>query len=124
MLLAYEVDPVRRIATVTLTGDLVDEDFVEIYDRLRSDRILEPDFALLLDLRQARGTNITASGVHTLARLPLLFSPRSRRAVVVPSSLGFAMARMYQFWRGEEGRSVRIFRDFDEAKDWVGSDGK
>jgi hypothetical protein len=102
-------------------GEITDADLVEIHDRLRSDTTLQPDSALLIDLRQAKGTKITSAGVRTLASLPLALAPESRRAVVVPSSLGFGMVRMYELWRGGEGGGIRAFHNLDEARDWVAS---
>jgi hypothetical protein len=118
----YEIDPVRHIVIVSMTGEITDEHLVEIHDRLRSDKTVRPDSALLIDLREAKGTKITSAGVRALARLPLVLSPESRRAVVVPSKLGLGMVRMYELWREGEGDHIRAFRDFDEARDWVASD--
>ena len=67
------------------------------------------------------GRDVTVKGVHALVQQPLIFSPDSRRAVVVPSDLGFGMARMYQTLRDELGGRVGVFRDFDEARRWVTS---
>jgi len=118
----YEVDPVRNIVFVAMMGAITDVDLLEIHEHLRGDNALQPDFALLIDLREANGTEITSAGVRALADLPLVLSPESRRAVVVPSSLGLGMVRMYGLWRGGEDGSIRAFRDFDEARDWLASD--
>ena len=118
----YEVDPVRHIVIVAMTGEIADANLFEIHDHLRSDKTLQPGFALLIDLREASGTKITSAGVRALASLPLVLPPESRRAVVVPSNLGFGMARMYELWRGDEAGRIRTFRDFDEARDWLASD--
>ncbi len=118
----YEIDPVRRIVVVRMTGEITDEHLVEIHDRLHGDETVQPDSALLIDLREAKGSKITSAGVRALARLPLVLAPESRRAVVVPSKLGFGMVRMYELWRGGKGGSIRPFRDFEEAGDWVASD--
>ena len=119
MLLLYEIDPVRRVVTVTMGGELTNEDFLTVYDVLRNDRLVAPDFALIVDLRQATGANFTDSGLYALASFPLLFSRESRRAVVVPGNLGLGMLRMYEFWRGEPGVGLQAFRELSEAKDWV-----
>jgi hypothetical protein len=118
----FEVDPVRNIVIVAMTGAITDADLLDIHDYLGSDKALQPDFALLIDLREANGTEITSAGVRALADLPLVLSPESRRAVVVPSSLGLGMVRMYGLWRGGEDGGIRAFRDLDEARDWLASD--
>jgi hypothetical protein len=116
----FEIDRVRHIVIVRMTGEITDVHLVELYDRLRSEEILASNAALLIDLREAKGVDVTSAGVRALSRLPLVFPPEARRAVVVPTSLGFGMVRMYGLWRGEEG-GIRAFRDFDEAMDWVGT---
>ena len=123
MTAVYDVDPDRRIVIVTMTGAITDADLVAIHEHLRSDKTLEPDSALLIDLREAKGSKITSAGVRALASLPSVLSPEARRAVVVPSDLGFGMARMYQLWRREEAGSIQTFRAFDEARRWLESDG-
>jgi hypothetical protein len=41
---------------------------------------------------------------------------------VVPSDLGYGMARMYELQR-ENGGATRVFRDFDEAWRWLTGEG-
>ena len=62
---------------------------------------------------------VTTDGVRALVAEPLVLAPDSRRAVVVPSDLGFGMARMYEMLREDRGGVTRAFRDFDEARRWV-----
>jgi len=57
--------------------------------------------------------------VKALAELPSLFSPESRRALVVPSDLGFGMARVFEQRSGERRRDIRVFREIDEARRWL-----
>ena len=111
--------PFKGIVCITVKGEIADEDLVELYRRIRLHDSVEPISSLLIDLREAKGSNITSAGVRELARLPSLLAPESRRAVVVPSSLGFGMVRMYDLWRGGESGSFRAFRDFDEAREWL-----
>ena len=80
---------------------------------------MKPDYALLIDLSEANGGAVTSLGVRALSTQPLVLSPTSRRAVVVPSDLGYGMARMYEMLRDERGGVVRAFRDLAEARRWV-----
>ena len=84
---------------------------------------VQPDFSLLIDLRQADGRSVTREGVRALAAHPLVLSPTSPRAVVVPTDLGFGMARMYELRAEPRGGTVRVFRDYDEAQHWLSNGG-
>jgi hypothetical protein len=72
-----------------------------------------------MDLRQAHGQNVTSAGVRALAARPLVLSLASRRAVVVPSDLGYGMARMYEILGDKRGGATRVFRDYGDARRWV-----
>ena len=121
MAVAYDIDAAKRVVTVTVTGEIDDETFVGIHHQLAGNSAITPDFAMLIDLRAARGQNVTSAGVRALGQLPLVLSPTSRRAVIVPSDLGFGVARMYESRRAEAG-AVVPFRDVAAARRWVGLD--
>ncbi len=120
MLVDREIDASDRVVTLAVSGDLNDEGLLSLAAELRTAPEVEPDFGLLIDLRRAVGRDVTAKGVHDLARQPLVLSPDSRRAVVVPSDFGFGMARMYQSLRDlQRAGYIRLFRGLDEARRWV-----
>ena len=113
----FEIDPTRRVVTVSLSGKLSDTDLVQLYERLRADKALEPDYGVLFDLLESDGSQLTAEGIRTIAQLPLVFSPESRRAILVCSDFG--MARMYEMLRAQPDDSLSVFRDAEEARRWV-----
>ncbi len=116
-----EIDPGHRVVTLAVSGDLDDDGLLALAAELRKDPEVTPDFAFLIDLREASGQTVTSKGVRALIAQPLVLSPESRRAVVVPSDLGYGMARMYEMLREDRGGSARAFRDLDEARRWVTS---
>ena len=118
----YDIDSERGVVTVKMTGALVDKDFVAMYERLRDDEAIRPEYSVLFDLAEAHQSQASSSGVRRLAELPLLFLSSSRRAILVCSEFGYGMARMYDGLRGELGEELKIFRDRDEARCWVGLD--
>ena len=69
--------------------------------------------------RYASGRAVTTAGVKALAQHPLVLAPAARRAVVVPTDLGFGMARMYEMFAEPRGGAVRLFRDYAQARRWV-----
>jgi hypothetical protein len=113
------IDPATRVVVLTVSGDIGDAELLRLGDELAETPELESDFALLIDLRQARGEKVTTAAVYRLVERPLVLSAESRRGVVVPTNLGFGMARMYEMLRKNRGGSPRVFRDYDEALRWV-----
>jgi hypothetical protein len=118
------IDSAARVVVLEVSGDLGDRDLLSLADELEKDPEVEADFSLLIDLRRAIGQGVTSAGVRKLVARPLVLSPESRRAVVVPSDLGFGMARMYEMLREDRGGAVRVFRDYEEARRWVGARGR
>ncbi len=121
MLVDREIHASERVVALSVTGELSDEGLLSLPAELRSAPEVEPDFALLIDLRHVvcRDT-VTTQAVLDLARVPLVLSPDSRRAVVVSSDFGFGMARMYQALRQEPpGSDMRVFRNPEKAWQWV-----
>lgn len=121
MTIDQQIDDTHRTVLLTLTGTLSDEGLVGLPKLLENSPSVSKDFSLLIDLRFADGRQITTQGVQSLAATPLVLSPDSKRAVVVPSVLGYFMARLYQLLRGRGG--LRVFMDYDEARRWVQNGG-
>ena len=120
MTIDQQIDEVHRTVLITLTGTLSDEGLAGLTELIEKTPKVSKDFSLLIDLRFADGRKITTQGVQHLAALPLVLSPDSKRAVVVPSVLGYFMARLYQLLRGRGG--TRVFMDYDEAVRWIQGD--
>jgi hypothetical protein len=115
------IDRAARLVMLTVSGDLGDAELLRIGDELAQAPEIEPEFSLLIDLRQAHGEKVTSAGVYRIVERALVLSPTSRRAVVVPTDLGFGMARMYEMLRTNRGGGPRVFRDYEEARRWVTS---
>jgi hypothetical protein len=103
MRVSREVDRTHRVFVLRVSGELDDDGLLALAAELRSDPEAEPDLALLIDLREASGLSVTGRGVRALVAQPMVLSPASRRAVVVPTDLGFGMARMYEMLREDRG---------------------
>ena len=117
MKIDHEIDHTHRIILVTISGDMSDRELLDVANLVERMPGISPDFSILFDLRSATGQRLTSEGVRVAANRPLILSPDSRRAIVVPSLLGFGMARMYQLFRGES--TTRVFMDYDKARHWV-----
>lgn len=119
MKLERKVDPVARVVILEVDGDLGDAELMSLTSAVEQAPEVAPDFSLLIDLRRANGRSVSTPGVRALATQPLVLSASARRAVVVPTDLGFGMARMYEMLREGRGGGMRVFRDYDEALRWV-----
>ena len=117
MTIDQQIDETHRTVLLTLTGTLSDEGLAGLSDLIAGTPKISKDFSLLIDLRFADGRKITTQGVQYLAARPLVLSPEAKRAVVVPSVLGYFMARLYQMLRGRG--ATRVFMDYDEAVRWI-----
>lgn len=113
------IDHSHRIVTVTITGELSDDGLLSLGDLIEKNRAITPDCSMLIDLRGSSGKSITAAGVRAMAARRLALPAESRRAVVVPSTLGFGMARMYELLRGESAGAPRVFMDLEQAQRWI-----
>ena len=117
MTIDHEIDHTNRAVLVTISGELSDHGLLAVADRIEQIPGITKDFSILFDLRSADGQKVTSEGVRVAASRPHILSPDSRRGIVVPSLLGFGMARMYQLFRGES--TTRVFMDYDTARRWV-----
>ena len=113
------VDRVARVIVLVVSGELDDDGLLRLREGLENTPEAESGFSLLIDLRKASGQNVTTTGTRAVAAQPLVLPPSARRAVVVPSALGFGMARMYEMLRGASGGAARVFRSYEEAELWV-----
>ena len=76
--------------------------------------------ALTADLRDVTDAQVTAStNKQMLVRLNP-FGAGARRAMVVTCDVAFGMARMYQIPRDGSPDKLEIFREMDDALQWLG----
>jgi hypothetical protein len=115
----YKIDKERKLVLSSGSGVLTREDVLGHQDRLSQDPDFDSSFSQLSDFTHITKIEITPEDVR-LAAKKSLFSPHSRRAMVVKDDLQFGLARMFEIHRelaGEKG--IRVFRKIEEALDWV-----
>ena len=103
----------------TGSGVLTLADLLAHQEKLLADPDFSPDFSQLWDLTNITEVELTSKDVHRLAQRSI-FSPDSRRAILVSRDLVFGLARMFEIYRdilGENG--IRVFRNLDDALEWV-----
>jgi hypothetical protein len=115
----YKIDKVRRLVISSGSGVLTIEDILMHQERLLADPDFDSSFSQLTDFTQFTKIDVTADQVRLAAKKDI-FSPRSRRALVVKNDLQYGLARMFEIHRDSAGEvGIRVFRNLDEALDWV-----
>lgn len=116
---SYKIDKERRLVISTGTGVFLAADALDHQERLCKDPDFDPTFSQLMDLTQITEYNIGLDDMHKLAQREV-FAPESRRAIVVQTDLAYGLARMFEMLRENAGElGIRVFRNLDEAFDWV-----
>jgi hypothetical protein len=120
-MLAYRIDPARRLVLLHGTGALTSDEVLGIQSRWRADPAFDPAFRLLADYRDVTRSDFNRENMLRIAaNVP--FHPSSRRAFVARGRLGFGLARMFEGVSSytPQGGTVRVFRDLAEAEAWLG----
>lgn len=116
---SYEIDPQRRLVTSRIWGAVTDAEIHQHNQKLRYDPKFDPTFQQLVDM-----TGITTIGVSTSmineTSLDQFFEPGTRRAFIATDDAVFGMARMFALRAEGLGQTIQVFRDSDEAREWLG----
>ena len=115
----YKIDKERRLVMTTIYGVVTLADGLAQQEKLCNDPDFDPSFSQLMDYTHAVKFDFSTEDVRTFAQHSV-FSPNSRRAILVSGDLAFGLARMFEVLResfGEKG--IRVFRNLEEALDWV-----
>lgn len=116
---AYTILPVRSLVITRGWGILTDRDALAHARGLVADPHFAPSFCQLADLRDVVRMDMTGLGIRQLV-LANPFGTGARRAVVAHDDVIYGMARMYQQMRGETPDAVELFRELDQAIQWLG----
>jgi hypothetical protein len=100
---------------------LTDDDLRKHQSELRADPAFDPALDQLWDFTGVADVEISPDTLRRLARARS-YSATARRAVVVPTDLGFGLGRMFQMLHEEAPEEVQIFRTLEEARRWLGLD--
>jgi hypothetical protein len=115
----YEIDKQRGLVISTCLGTLTFADLLAHQDKLLKDADFDPSFSQIMDFTRVTSVDLEPSDIRRLAQRNI-FSPESRRAIAAPSDLTYGFGRMFEILREGAGESgIRVFRDLDEAVDWI-----
>lgn len=115
----YKIDKGRRFVLSSGTGVLNRNEALAHQVRLLSDPDFDPNYSQLADFTQVTKFDLSAEDIRQMAERKV-FSPDSRRAILVPNELAYGLGRMFEILREAAGeRGIRVFRNLEEALDWV-----
>lgn len=123
MPISYSIDASRGVVLTTASGALTDPELLEHKRTLTRDQQFRPGMVELSDVRGVERLDVTAEGVRQFVAQDAQDSDRLsgyRLAIVASQDLVFGMARMYEILTEKNALRVRIFRDMDEARVWLG----
>ena len=118
----FKMDAAQRMRVAAFSGIINEQDVISAYAALMAEPDYDPSINDLVDLREVRRLDINA---HGMQRIVELFTPLdkldvyNRLAIVAPRDELYGMARMYQTLRSDAPEETRIFRNYDEAVDWL-----
>lgn len=119
MPIRQEIEVTLEAVQVTVFGELLDEDLLDLYGVLQECESLASASALILDLRHVDARRVTAGAIRNVAELPPLLPGEAAFAVLVSSDLGVGLTRMYQILRDGSQRPIGVFEEISEAHDWL-----
>jgi hypothetical protein len=115
----FRIEKNKRLVMSTLSGVFTLADGLAHQEKLLKDLDFDANFSQLLDCTHVTKLELGPDDVRRLAQRSI-FSPDSRRAILVSNDLVFGFARMFVMFREASGeKGIRIFRDLDEALYWV-----
>ena len=115
----YKIDKERRFVMSSVSGVMGIAEGLAHQQKIRNDPDFDPSYSQLMDFTHATRVDLTGEDVRRLAETTI-FSPDSRRAILVRGDAEYGLARMFEILRETMGeRGIRVFRDLDEALEWV-----
>jgi len=125
MTIQYQIDRSNRRITTRAFAEVTIEEVLEHFDELSADPCYEPELDVLLDLVDCK----TLPGIDEIrsAARRVTAAPSSLRfgrlAIVVVSDALFGMLRMFHTLSEAAFSDAQIFRDRDQALQWLGEFG-
>ena len=115
----YKIDKGRGLVLSSASGVFSLADALGHQQRLLKDPDFDPSYSQIADFTHCTQFDLSGDDVRTMAERTV-FSPSSRRAILVPNDLAYGLGRMFEMLRENEGeKGIRVFRALDEALDWV-----
>lgn len=117
----YVIYPQYRLVVSTGEGPVTFEEVRAHQDKLLDDPDFNPEFNQLMDGTAATDYALSVDQIKTIVGRKV-FSPTSRRAIVVTSTFMYGMGRMLQAYLelSKAASPTSVFPDRESALKWLG----
>lgn len=116
----YVIDKAQKTVFTTLYGTLTLKEGVEHHHRLASDPDFDISYNELIDGGALEKVGLNTSGIFSLSQ-SCPFGPTARRAIYsTDRQLYYGFARMFQTLAGGKHGEIEVFKERDEALQWLG----
>ena len=116
---SYLIDREKRVVFSRGWGVVSDGDLYDHQQRLRNDPEFDPTFRQVMDFTETTTVSVSVAAIHQLASVRV-FRPGTPRAIVVPATATYGLARMFQMLVEPEGETIEVFRELAPARNWLG----
>jgi hypothetical protein len=119
MPIEYRIEVPLRTLFTTVFGVFTDADARGLVEGLRNEPDFGSDFDQLFDARGVTSVELSGRCVREIAAVRM-FGEGSRRAFVVGTDVAFGMARMFEMLRDDALDQIRVFKNIEDARAWLG----
>lgn len=122
MELSLKIDPEAKLRILKLTGQTTMQDLYDAIEEVYRHPGFDHSHNSVWDLRECSLADLTSEAVQQIASS--VAAQRKARgappkgALVVSKDLDYGMARMYETYL-DSGSDFGVFRDIDEAMEWL-----
>lgn len=120
MPISYRLDGELNAIFTSVSGVVNDGDIVAHARRVATDPGILAGARALVDFGGVEEVGVTAEGIRRVAEIFRMNAYAPTTAFVANTDVAYGLSRMFEFQRDGAPAEIRTFRDFDEAKQWLG----
>jgi hypothetical protein len=119
-----DIDTGANLRIVTFEGTIRDVDIIETFGAYWQSPDYDPSLNELYDCSNITTEDISSEGLRKIAGVNLDMNrsgPAVKVAMYAPTDVAFGLIRMYQVFVENSASDLRVFRDRNEALQWLGA---
>ncbi len=115
----YRIHKELGFLVTTWTGKVTNEDLINSYTRIFTDKNWSNQYNELADFREADAAKVTNNGLRKLVELAVKYEGDKKSAILVSHDLTYGLARMYEILSEQSPETVQVFRSAEKALNWL-----